>query len=175
MGNLLLEKVEYKKEKTSFGEWRRYVYSNGTRFEEFRSDAVINGLPLLHYTYGVCPETGKRIVAKGIIAVGRFATGILAIGHASFGLIALGQLGIGILLGLGQASTGLYAVGQLAVGVAFGLGQLATGYTVIAQAGFGTYVLAQFGTGRHLLTPHQADPEALDHFARLLEFFKSVR
>lgn len=165
MGNLLLEKVEYKTEKTSFGEWRRYVYPTGMRFEEFRSHKVIGGLPLLHYTNGICPETGKRIVAKGIIAIGRLSAGVVAIGQASFGLIALGQLGVGLLLGLGQASTGIYAVGQLAMGVAFGLGQFA----------FGKYVLAQIGSGAYAVTPERADPEALEHFRSLLEFFRSGR
>lgn len=173
MGNLLFEKVEYKKEKTPFGEWRRYVYPTGQRFEEFRSHTVIGGLPLFHYTYGICPETGKRITAKGIIAVGRFAAGMLAIGHVSFGLIALGQLGIGLLVGLGQAATGVYAIGQLAVGLAFGLGQVATGYTAIGQFGLGKYVLAQAGFGRHLITPERSDPEALGHFSQLLEIFRS--
>jgi hypothetical protein len=73
------------------------------------------GLPLLHYTRGICPETGRRIIAKGVLAVGRLAMGVLAIGHASFGAIAIGQLGLGILLGLGQGATGLYAVGQVAL------------------------------------------------------------
>ena len=49
----------------------------------------------MHYTRGKCPETGRRIIAKGVIAVGRLATGIVAIGHASFGLIAIGQLAYG--------------------------------------------------------------------------------
>ncbi|MDP2970222.1 MAG: hypothetical protein Q8P64_13595, partial [Deltaproteobacteria bacterium] len=88
MKNLLLEKVEYKIETTSFGTWRRFVYPNGKYFAEFRSHATFWGLPLLHYTRGICPETGRRVVAKGIMAVGRLAMGALAIGQASFGLIA---------------------------------------------------------------------------------------
>ncbi len=175
MGNLLLEKVDYKIEKTESGTWRRYVYPTGMRFAEFRSHVTWGGLPLLHYTYGVCPETGKRIVAKGVIAVGRIATGILAIGQMSFGLIAIGQLGLGILLGLGQASTGFYAVGQFAVGLAFGLGQLATGYTAIGQFALGTYILAQTGFGIHALLPDRSDPEALEHFRVLIEFFRPGR
>lgn len=172
MGNLLLEKAEYKIEKTSFGTWKRYVYPTGMRFEEFRSHAVWQGLPLLHYTNGICPETGKRVVAKGVIAIGRIAAGILAIGHAAFGLIAVGQLGLGLLLGLGQASIGIYAVGQLAIGVAFGLGQLAIGYTAIGQFALGNYVLAQIGFGKYLVTSEIAEPEALEHFSWLLEIFR---
>src|SRR3990172_3775434 len=114
MKNLLLENVEYKIETTSFGVWRRFVYLTGAYFAEFKSRATFLGLRLLHYTRGKCPETGRRIIAKGVVAVGRLAMGILAIGHASFGVIAIGQLGLGIVLGLGQGSTGIYAVGQFA-------------------------------------------------------------
>lgn len=175
MGNLLLEKVEYKIDTTAFGTWRRYVYPTGMRFEEFRSHAVWQGLPLLHYTNGICPETGKRVVAKGVIAIGRIAAGILAVGQAAFGIIAIGQLGLGLLLGLGQASSGIYAVGQLAVGLYFGLGQFATGYTAIGQFAAGKYILAQVGFGTYQVTTKHSDPEALAHFSRLIEFFKTGR
>jgi hypothetical protein len=163
--NLLLEKVAYKMERTRFGVWRRFVYPSGQYFAEFRSHRQYFGWPLLHYTRGVCPETGTRIVAKGIIAIGRLAVGALAIGHASAGLIAIGQLGVGVLLGLGQASTGVYAIGQLALGVLFGLGQLATGEVVIAQLGIGKYVLAQIGVGTYVWDMDRIDPEARAYFS----------
>ena len=90
MKNLLLEKVEYKIERTNFGVWHRFLYPNGACFAEFKSHAIFFRLPLLHYTRGKCPETGKRVVAKGVVAVGRLAMGILAIG----------ELGLGLLFGL---------------------------------------------------------------------------
>ncbi len=173
MKNLLLEKVEYKIETTNFGIWRRFAYPNGAYFAEFKSHTTFFGLPLLHYTHGKCPETGRRVIAKGIIAVGRLATGILAIGHASFGLIAMGQLGLGLLLGLGQCATGLYAVGQVAVGLMFGLGQVATGEIAIGQLAYGKYVLAQLGFGEHVWSMKRADPEAVTFFKSLLARFIS--
>ena len=91
MKNLLLENVDYKIETTNFGVWRRFLYPPGAYFGEFKSHATFFGLPLLHYTRGKCPETGKRVIAKGIVAAGRLAMGILAIGQASFGVIAIGQ------------------------------------------------------------------------------------
>jgi hypothetical protein len=94
-------------------------------------------MPVLHYTRGICPETGRRIVARGVIGVGRLATGVIAIGHASFGLVAIGQLAIGVLFGLGQAATGAVALGQLAIALVFGAGQIATGLVAIAQIGIG--------------------------------------
>ena len=168
MRNLLLENVEYKIETTNFGVWRRFVYPTDASFAEFKSHATFWGLPLFHYTRGKSPETGRRIIAKGVVAVGRLAMGILAMGHASFGVIAIGQLGLGILFGLGQGSTGLYAIGQLALGLMFGLGQFATGQIAIGQFAYGQYVLAQFGYGEYVWSQNRADPEAVSFFKSLL-------
>lgn len=167
MKNLLLEDIEYKVEKTGRGVWRRFVYPDGGYFAEFRSHRSLFGWPLLHYTHGKCPETGRRIVAKGIIAVGRLAVGVLGIGHASAGVIAIGQASAGLLFGLGQATVAVFAVGQVALGIELGLGQVATGETVVAQIGAGEYVLAQFGVGEYLWTPERADPEAVTYFQTL--------
>ena len=166
MPNTFLEKIEYKIEETAMGTWMRYGYQNGTSFHESKSNIWLLGLPLIHYTYGRNPETGRRVVAKGVIAVGRIACGIIAIGQASIGLIAIGQLAIGFLFGLGQLSTGLAAIGQAAIGVYFGLGQLAVGQVAIGQLAYGKYVLAQFGFGENVLSITRRDEPAF-------EFFKS--
>jgi hypothetical protein len=168
MKNMLLEKVEYKIEKTNLGTWRSFVYPTGEYFSEFTSHNTMLGLPLLHYTRGKCPETGRRIVAKGIIAVGRLATGVLAIGHASFGVLAIGQLALGLIFGLGQASSGALAIGQLALGLYFGIGQIATGIIAIGQIGIGKYVLAQMGIGKYVWSQKTADPQAVEFFKSLL-------
>lgn len=167
MSNLLLQEVEYKIQETNFGVWHRYMYINGTSFHEFKSHTSLFGLPLVHFTYGRCPETGRRVIAKGVIAIGRLACGIVAIGHASLGLLAIGQLALGIVFGLGQLSTGLTAVGQAAISLYFGLGQFATGYIAIGQFAIGKYVLAQGGVGEFVLSMKRADPQAI-------EFFKSI-
>jgi len=174
MKNLLLEKVDYLTEKTAKGTWRRFVYPNGGCFEEYKSDKTWFGLPLIHYTRGICPETGKRIIAKGVIAIGRLAAGILAIGHASFGVISVGQLAIGLLFGLGQAATGVLSIGQLALGVLFGLGQITTGHISIGQFAFGNYVLAQIGFGKHVWSQELSDPVAIDFFRSLLAKAESL-
>jgi hypothetical protein len=165
--NLLLENVEYKVDETRLGYWRRYLYPTGELFEEFVSHRYYLGMPLLHYTRGRCPETGKRIVAKGIIAVGRLAVGVVAIGHASMGIIAIGQLAVGFLFGLGQASTGLVALGQLAIAAVFGVGQVATGCVAIGQFAFGRYVLAQIGIGQYVWDMRAAAPAAVRFFRSL--------
>ena len=164
MRNVLLERPEYKIEQTAMGVWRRYGYENGTSFHEFKSNATWMGLPLIHYTSGKSPETGRRVCAKGVIAVGRIACGIIAIGQASIGIIAIGQLAIGLIFGFGQLATGVAAVAQAAIGVYFGLGQLATGYIAIGQIAFGKYVLAQIGFGEFVLSTTREDSQAIEFF-----------
>jgi hypothetical protein len=174
MGNVLLEEVEYKIEETDFGVWRRYVYPNGTSFHEFKSRKRMFGLPLVHFTYGRCPETGRRVWARGVIAVGCFAHGIvsvgmvsiacLAVGLAAVGIAAIGLVGVGLVFGLGQFSTGLVALGQMAIGVFFGAGQMATGYVGIGQIALGKYVLAQAGFGEYVWSMSRSDPEAIEFF-----------
>lgn len=70
------------------------------------------GLPFIHITIGKCPETGRRIVARGFIAVGRLSIGAIALGHASAGVIALGQLAFGFLF-FAQLGFGLAGIGQI--------------------------------------------------------------
>lgn len=168
--NLLLEEVRYQITETPNGVWRRFLYPNGQLFQEYVDNRQIFGLPLIHYTQGRSPETGRRIVATGFVAIGRLAVGVVAIGHASLGLVAIGQLALGLLLGLGQASTGVLAIGQLAIGLAIGLGQLATGYVAIGQFGLGRYVLAQLGQGPHVWDARAAAPEAVQFFRAWLPF-----
>lgn len=169
MKNVLLENVEYKIEETPLGVWRRYLYPTGAYFSEFKAHRTMWGLPLIHYTNGICPETGKRVVAKGVVAIGRLAAGVVAIGQASLGIVAIGQLALGIFFGLGQGSIGMVAVGQIAIGASFGLGQFATGLTAIGQLGIGRYVLGQIGFGEHVWSTKRADPEAVEYFQSLYE------
>jgi hypothetical protein len=164
----LLERIEYQVEETKLGMWRRFLYPGGELFEEFTSHRKVAGLPLLHFTRGKNPETGKRIVAKGVIAVGRKAVGVLAVGQAALGVIALGQLALGLLLGLGQASWGLVALGQLAIGGVFGFGQIVTGAVAIGQVGLGKYVLAQLGYGEHVWDTRGISPAAREFFRWLI-------
>jgi hypothetical protein len=166
--NLLLKDVKYAVEQTPNGVWRRFVYPNGNRFAEFKSHRRWAGLPLVHYTYGVCPETGKRNIAYGIVAIGRVANGVIAVGQVATGLIAIGQLSIGVLLGVGQAAFATVCVGQLALGLLFGAGQFATGVIALGQFAFGGYVIAQMGWGSHVSDVRGIDPIAKDFFMRLI-------
>jgi len=166
--NLLLEKVEFQLTRTGSGLWRRFLWPTGELFEEYRSDRTLFGLPLLHFTRGRSPETGRRVTARGVVAVGRRAVGVLAIGQAAVGIVAIGQASAGLLLGVGQATFGLVAVGQLSIGLAAGAGQLATGWVAVGQFGLGKYVLAQVGLGAHVWDTRAVSPEAEGFFRALL-------
>jgi len=170
MENMLLNPpvVEYAIQETRGGTWRRFLYPDGQMFAEFRSNTSFFGMPLLHITWGRCPETMRRITARGIIAIGRFAIGGVAIGHVSCGALAIGQVGLGVFLGLGQATTGLFALGQLAIGGLIGMGQATCGHMAIGQIAFGEFVLAQIGWGSHVWDMRQADPLAVQFFRQLL-------
>lgn len=167
MQNLLLEPVPYHINETPLGTWKRFLYPSGELFEEFTTHRRLFGMPLIHFTRGRSPETGKRVTARGIIAVGRFAVGVIAMGQVALGLVAIGQLAVGVLFGLGQASMGLAAIGQLAVGGALGLGQFVTGYVSVGQFGVGRYVLAQVGLGEHVWDTRGVSPAAE-------QFFRSI-
>jgi hypothetical protein len=167
MPNVLLEEIEYKIDETRSGTWRRYGYIDGTSYHEFTSRTRVFGMPLVHYTYGRNPETGRRRCARGIIAVGRFSFGVIAIGQICAGLVAVGQVAVGVIFGLGQLSTGATAIGQIAAGVMIGLGQVATGYVAVGQFAFGKYVLAQFGYGEFVWSVSRADWSAVEFFKNL--------
>lgn len=167
--NLLLEEVEFQVTRTLTGTWRRFLWTGGELFEEYRSHQRFLGLPLVHYTRGRSPETGRRVVARGVIAIGRRAVGIIAIGQGALGVIAIGQASAALLLGVGQATLAPFALGQLAVGLLAGLGQVAIGWVAVGQLALGEYVVAQFGLGAHVWDTRGAAPDAEAFFRRLLE------
>jgi len=131
---------------------------------EWKSKVKIMGLPLIHIAIGRNKETGRLMVAKGIIAIGQFG----------IGLITIAQLGIGLLFGLGQLVFGVFAIGQFAGGLIFGLGQFAFGLTAIGQIAFGNYVRASIGYGNHVWSSKIKDPQAIGYFTNLFFSLKSL-
>lgn len=168
-GNLLHQEISYEWTDTPYGAWRRYMYSDGSMFAEYVSHAKAGSVPVVHITWGKCPETGRRVHAVGIIAIGRRATGAIAIGQMAVGLIAIGQLALGVVLGLGQAATGVVAIGQAALAAVLGIGQFVySGYIAVAQMAVGQYVLAQFGYGDHVIDIRGVDAVAKEFFLKLI-------
>ena len=171
MGNLQNRDIDYKVTETVRGITRSYVYENGQSFREFKSHLEFMGMPFVHITIGKCPETGRRIIAKGFIAIGRFSVGIISIGHVAAGFFAVGQAALGFFF-LAQGGIGLGGIGQIAITALLGIGQLATGYIAIGQLAIGYYVLGQAGFGTFLWTLKTQDPEALEVFRSVIRLFK---
>ena len=63
---------------------------------EYKSKARILGIPLVHVASGIDPQTGRLLVARGIIAVGNVSFGVLSIGGIAFGVVSLGGLAFGV-------------------------------------------------------------------------------
>ena len=158
MENLLYERIDYKIEETAWGTWRSFMGINGQLFREFVSHAGIWGLPILHYTYGRDPATGRRKIARGVFAIGRIAVGVVPIGQLAIGIMPIGQAALGLFFGIGQLATGLFAVGQFAISVFFALGQFAVGMIAIGQFAVGLYGIGQIAYATHAWTPAYKDP-----------------
>jgi hypothetical protein len=88
---------------------------------EFRSKEEINGWPLIHINIGTNSETGRPLVAKGVVAIGNIAFGVVSIGAAAFGVVTLAGFGLGV-VSLAGISIGIVALGALALGYEFALG-----------------------------------------------------
>ena len=87
---------------------------------EYKSEATFLGLPLLHISFKYRPNR-VPVPAKGVIAIGQFASGVFV----------LSQFGVGIV-----------SVSQFTV-AGFALAQFAIAYSLIAQ--FGIYVHEGYG------------------------------
>ena len=88
---------------------------------EYRSKEEINGWPLIHINIGANPETGRPLVAKGVVAIGNIAFGVVSIGAAAFGIVTLAGFGLGI-VSLAGLAIGIIALGAVALGYEFALG-----------------------------------------------------
>ncbi len=124
---------------------------------EWKSPQRVGGWPLVHIAFGRDKQSGRFMVARGVIAIGQFGVG----------LITVAQVGVGLLFGLGQFMVGATAVAQVALTYALALGQIAVGQTAIGQLAFGRYVLAQVGVGEHVWSLKFKDPAAIEYFQAL--------
>ncbi len=88
---------------------------------EFRSKEEINGLPIIHINIGTNPETGRPLVAKGVVAIGNIAFGVVSIGAAAVGVVTLAGIGLGV-ISLAGFAIGIIALGAVALGYEFALG-----------------------------------------------------
>jgi hypothetical protein len=122
---------------------------------EYKSEAELFGLPLIHIAQGIDPKTGTLRVAKGIIAIGNIAFGLLALGGLAFGGISFGGLSIG-LFAIGGMALGGVTLGGLSMGLLFAVGGAAV------SAG---YAIGGFALAPHFIGGNGVDPE----FLRLIQ------
>jgi hypothetical protein len=127
-----------------------------------QSSIRIMGLPLYQIATGPDWEAGEmRGHARGILAIGDFATGVIAIGGLARGVIALGGCAVGLIAFGGAALGALLAVGGGAVGfIAIGGG--AVGFIALGGGAFGCYACGGGAGGAHVLSSMRQDPEMLD-------------
>ncbi len=134
---------------------------------EYRSEQEYFGLPLVHVAYGYDPVTGRKRVAKGIIAIGDISIGVVSLGGVAFGGLTLGGCSLG-LLSLGGLAIGvLLAIGGCAIG-GIALGGGAVGLVALGGGAFGYYAMGGGAGGVHVLDAVTRDPEAVEFFSEWL-------
>ena len=122
---------------------------------EYKSEAELFGLPLIHITRGFDPQTGAPRVARGIIAIGNIAIGVFAMGGIALGGITIGGASVGV-FALGGLALGGVTLGGLSIGLLLAVGGLA-----ISPA----YAMGGLALAPNYLGGNGTDPE----FLRLLE------
>ncbi len=130
---------------------------------EYRSPWTLWGLPLLHITQGLDPETGRTRLAQGVIAIGDRARGIVAFGGVAVGVLACGGLAVGG-FAVGGGALGIVAVGGLAVAALVALGGGAVGWIALGGGAVGRYAYGGGVMGRYLLSYRVKDPVAQAFF-----------
>ncbi|HSU54699.1 MAG TPA: serine/threonine-protein kinase [Candidatus Dormibacteraeota bacterium] len=130
---------------------------------EYKSKATLFGLPLMHIATGMDPATGKKRIAKGIIALGDIACGVFAFGGVAYGGLACGGLGIGVISFSGMA-LGLIAIGGAAIGLLFAFGGGALGPIAVGGGAIGYYACGGGAWGAHVLCAAVQDPAARAFF-----------
>jgi hypothetical protein len=118
---------------------------------EYKSQAEFLGLPLVHIAVGVDPKTGRKRIAKGVIAIGDIAVGVFALGGVALGGLTLGGVSLGVA-----------ALGGLAIGAGAALGGLAIGYVAVGGLAIGYYALGGLAVGAHALGEGTRDPVAVE-------------
>lgn len=131
---------------------------------EWKSRARVFGYPILHVAWGHDPKTGKKLVARGVIAVGDIAVGGLAIGGVAFGLLSLGGFAVGVTafggaaiglqLAMGGAAAGGFASGGAAAGIA-AIGGAAAGLVAMGGAAAGYVAVGGGASGSITWMPAQ--------------------
>lgn len=129
-----------------------------------RAGWEIANLPFYDIAVGPDPERGEyRGHARGVIAIGDFASGVVAIGGLARGVIALGGLALGLVSFGGLSVGALVAMGGLAIG-GLAMGGGAVGGVALGGLAAGEYACGGLALGEHVVGPTRRDPEAVRFF-----------
>jgi hypothetical protein len=138
----------------------------GSSAGEYRSQAKLFGVPLVHYRFS-SPDEGERPVfgwiaggdrAYGLLfAWGGYAVAPISVGAMSVGFLSVGALSVGV-IGLGTFSVGLLAIGAVTIGVKAFAWLSALGWETAQSQGFAIARIA--AEGPVALARHANDPVA---------------
>jgi len=97
---------------------------------EYKSDAAILGLPLVHVSFKYRPNR-TPVPAKGVIAIGQFACGILSISQFGIGVISVSQFTVAG-WAVAQFAVAYSLISQFGIYFHSGHGQIVKGFMELA-------------------------------------------
>src|SRR5712692_676376 len=130
---------------------------------EYRSKTTVFGWPLVHIATGIDPMTGRKRIARGVIAFGDVAIGGLAFGGCAIGIFAIGGLALGLIAFGGMAIGMLVAFGGGAIG-GLAVGGGALGVIAVGGGAVGYYATGGGAWGVHAFGGNVQDPVAKEFF-----------
>ena len=131
---------------------------------DYRSKTELFGWPLIHVATGIDPKTGRKRVAKGVIAIGDAAIGGIAIGGAAIGVFACGGAAVGLFSFAGAAVGLLVAIGGAAGGLGFSCGGAAIGTIALGGLAVGYFAYGGAAIAVHGLSGMGRDAAAVNFF-----------
>lgn len=98
---------------------------------EYKSEATLFGLPLLHISFKYTPAR-RPVPAKGIIAIGQFACGIFTLSQFGIGVVSISQFTIAG-LALAQFAAAYSLIAQMGIYIHEGHGQFVKSLTELVE------------------------------------------
>ncbi|MBC8010804.1 MAG: protein kinase [Burkholderiales bacterium] len=139
----------------------------------YRSRRTVFGWPLLHVAVGVDPVTGRRRIARGIIAIGDIAQGVVALGGLAMGGFTFGGISLGV-FSYGGLALALFAYGGLGIGLLSAFAGLALAPVAIGGLAVGWYAFGGTAWGAYVSSPAHHDPEAIAFFGSWAREFTQI-
>ena len=97
---------------------------------EYKSEATILGLPLLHISFKYRPNR-MPVPAKGVFAVGQFACGVVTLSQFGVGIVSISQFTIAV-YALAQFALAYSLIAQVGIYVHEGYGQMVKSLSELA-------------------------------------------